>query len=133
VTGIVLTLAGLTCCDGGQSAGAARAPVEMTRRDGFGCYLRGPGLQLIDIELSKGKLSFRWPGRGLTNGPASLTLDGEGRFRLTFAGATLKGTVISQGPRMFLNVKPPLPHSVNEETQILWDNLRAISRMTPSR
>jgi hypothetical protein len=126
VTSIVLALAGLTYADGGQSAGAARAPVEMTCRDGFGGYLRVPGRPLVGIELSKGSLSIRWPGDVvLTHGPASLTVDGEGRFRLTCAGATLKGTVRSQGPRMVLNVEPPLSHSANSDTRTLWNNLRA--------
>jgi hypothetical protein len=64
MAGFVLVLAGLTCGDRGQSAGAARAPVEMTRRDGFGCYLRVPGRPLVAIELSKGSLSIQWPEEG---------------------------------------------------------------------
>jgi hypothetical protein len=60
-----------------------------------------------------------------THGPSSLTLDKEGRFRLTCAGATLKGTISSEGPRTVLNVKPPLSRSVNSDTRTLWKNLRA--------
>jgi len=124
MTGIVLALAGLTAGDGGQSAGA-RAPVEMTRRDGFGGCLRVPGRPLVAIVLSKGRLSIRWRGDIVyTHGPASLTLDGEGRFRLTCAGATLKGAVSYQGPWMVLNVEPPLSYSADSDTQDLWNHLR---------
>jgi hypothetical protein len=84
------------------------------------------GRPLVAIELSKGDLSIRWRGGVvLTNGPASLTLDGEGRFRLTCAGATLKGTVGCQGPRMVLNVKPPLSQGVDSDTRTWWNNLLA--------
>ena len=126
MTGFVLVLAALTCGDGGQSAGAARSPVEMTCRARFGCYLRVPDRPLLDIELSKGDLNIRWPaGVVLTHGPALLTVEGGCRFRLTCAGATLKGTVSYQGNRMVLNVKPPLLHSANSDTRTLWNNLRA--------
>lgn len=126
MTGFVLALAGLTAGDAGQSAGAARAPVKMTLRDGFRCYIRVPGRPLLDIELSKGDLNIRWPaGVVLTHGPALLTVEGGCRFRLTCAGATLKGTVSYPGPRMVLNVKPPLLHTANSDTRTLWNNLRA--------
>jgi hypothetical protein len=125
MTGVVLALAGLTAGDGGQSAGAARAPVEMTRRDRFRCCLRVPGRPLVAIVLSKGRLSIRWRGGVVyTHGPVSLTLDGGGRFRLTCAGATLKGAVSYQGPRMVLNVEPPLSHSADSDTRDLWNHLR---------
>jgi hypothetical protein len=124
MAGIVLALAGLTAGDGGQSGGAARAPVEMTPRDEFWCYIRAPGGPLLEMVLFKENLNIRWPGVGYGNRPAALTLDGEGRFRLTCARGALRGTVSYQGRWMVLNVKPPLSQFVNSDTRTLLHILR---------
>jgi hypothetical protein len=129
MTPLLLTLASLTPGDGGPGGGAAQAPVTVTLGDGFKGYIRLPDGPLFHAKYAGGRLSIEYPGQSIRAVYlCTLTGDGQGGFRLTWAGATFRGAV-SPSPRGLALTLHPTPLQVDPLRRADADHLPNLLRL----
>jgi hypothetical protein len=136
MTGIVLTLAGLTCGDGAPGAGAAREPVKVVVDfgKGFRGRIRLPGGRQCEIRINNsGYLAFHSYYSVVIPGP-KLSADGEGRFRVTERFAVFGGTVSLERQGIILTLNPvPIRVEFEGAGDSLPETIRGLTKPRPRK